>query len=108
MRAYIIRRLFFASILVLISTVISFTILKLSPGKAGQGDINPRLSRQYLAEQERLFGLNRSPAVQYLSWLGVMHLIGKDDRAGLLQGDLGLSIQYKQPVSRVIASRLPA
>src|SRR4051812_47879955 len=108
MRAYIIRRLFFASILVLLSTIISFAILKASPGKAVALDINPRLSREYLEAQERLFGLDRSPVAQYLSWLGVLRLFKSEERPGLLQGDLGLSIKYNQPVSRVIASRLPA
>jgi peptide/nickel transport system permease protein len=108
MRAYIIRRLIFATILIFISTVVSFTILKASPGKAGREDINPRLSAEYIREQERLFGLDKSPVEQYLSWLGVGYLMGKDERKGLLQGDLGLSISYKQPVSKVISSRLPA
>jgi peptide/nickel transport system permease protein len=72
MKAYIIRRLFFASILVMLSTVIAFTILKASPGKVSPIDINPRLSREYIEAQERLFGLNRSPVMQYLSWLGVL------------------------------------
>jgi peptide/nickel transport system permease protein len=45
---------------------------------------------------------------QYLSWLGVLRFFKSDERPGLLQGDLGLSIKYNQPVSRVIASRLPA
>lgn len=108
MRAFIIRRLFFASILILLSTIVSFAILKLSPGKAGREDINPRMSREYVLQQERLFGLNRSPVTQYLTWLGVMHWIHPDEPRGILQGDLGLSIKYKQPVSTVIASRLPA
>jgi peptide/nickel transport system permease protein len=106
MRSYLIRRLLFAVVLVFISTIISFTILKLSPGQAGPDITNPRLSKEYIAEQQRLFGLDRSPVSQYLSWLGVLKLIGKDDRGGLLQGDLGLSIQYKQPVATVIKSRL--
>ena len=52
--------------------------------------------------------VNRSPVAQYLSWLGVLRLFKGDERPGLLQGDLGLSIKYNQPVSRVISSRLPA
>jgi len=108
MRSYIIRRCLFAVVLVFVATIISFTILKMSPGKAGAEDINPRLSKKYIEEQERIFGLNRSPVSQYLSWLGVMHLIGKDDRGGLIQGDLGLSLKYKQPVAKVIGPRLVA
>jgi peptide/nickel transport system permease protein len=108
MRVYIIRRLLFASVLIFVSSIISFSILKLSPGRAGATDINPRLSRQYVEEQQRLFGLDRSPVTQYLSWLGVLHLLGREERSGLLQGDLGLSIMYKQPVATVLASRVPA
>lgn len=106
MRAYIIRRLIFAVILVFISTIISFAILKASPGKPGQTEINPRLSSEYIKEQERFYGLDRSPVSQYLSWLGVDHLLHKDQRSGLLQGNLGLSISYKQPVATVIKGRL--
>lgn len=108
MAAYVARRLLFAAGLVLLSTVIAFTILKLSPGKPGQEDFDPRLSREYIAAQQRLFGLDRSPVAQYFSWLGVMRLMDSDEAPGLLQGNLGLSIKYKQPVGEVISSRLSA
>ncbi|HEY0008554.1 MAG TPA: ABC transporter permease [Tepidisphaeraceae bacterium] len=108
MKAYIIRRLFFASVLVLLSTVIAFTILKLSPGQPGREDFDPRLSKEYIEAQRRIFGLDRSPVAQYFSWLGVMRLIDSSEAPGLLQGDMGLSIKYKQPVGEVIQSRLGA
>lgn len=106
MRAFILRRLFFASILIVLSTIVSFAILKMSPGQAGREDLNPRLSQEYIKQQQRLFGLDRNPATQYLAWLGVLHVFNASEPAGILQGNLGLSIRYKQPVSEVISGRL--
>jgi len=51
---------------------------------------------QMQAVRERL-GLDRPVVVQYLSWLG-----------NALQGDLGLSIQNREPVRDLIAQRIPA
>ncbi len=51
---------------------------------------------QMQAVRERL-GLDRPAHAQYLSWLG-----------NALQGDLGLSIQNREPVRDLIAQRIPA
>jgi peptide/nickel transport system permease protein len=107
MTSYVIRRLLFGVVLIFLSTIVSFAILKASPGKAIASD-DPRLSREYLDAQARIFGLDRPPVVQYFNWLGVGKLLGIDDYPGLLQGHLGLSIKYKQPVSTIILSRLNA
>lgn len=108
MRAYLIRRLLFAFVLVFLSTILSFAILKASPGKAGASEINPRWSKEYIKERERLFGLDRSPVRQYLDWLGITHLFNRVARPGLLQGDLSSSFMYNQPVWNVIRPRLSA
>jgi peptide/nickel transport system permease protein len=105
---YVIRRLLFGVVLIFLSTIVSFAILKASPGKPGAADMDPRLSREYIEAQQRLFGLDRPPVTQYLNWLGIGKLLGIEEGPGLLQGHLGLSIKYKQPVSTVIASRLNA
>ncbi len=106
MRAYLIRRCLFALVLVFLSTIISFVILRISPGKAGAEEINPRQSREAIAQRQRLFGYDRPPVTQYLAWLGVSHLTNAKEHAGLLQGDLGLSSKYNQPVAEIIKSRL--
>ncbi len=108
MVAFITRRLIFGVVLILLSSVVSFTILKASPGTAVGGDFDPRLSKAYRDQQIRLLGLDRHPVRQYLDWLGVSHLFNKSERAGLIQGDLGMSFQFKQPVSKVIGSRVAA
>lgn len=108
MRNYILRRLMFSAVLIFLATVVSFTILKASPGEAGAAELDPRLSQEYIDQQKRLFGLDRPPVEQYLNWLGLRRLWRQDAPAGLLQGNLGLSITFKQPVGQVIAPRLAA
>ncbi|MGB7160152.1 MAG: ABC transporter permease [Tepidisphaeraceae bacterium] len=108
MTAYIIRRLIFGAVLIFLSSIVSFTILKASPGTAVAADFDPRMSAEYREQQKRLLGLDRHPVRQYLDWLGVSHLFGDEERKGVLQGHLGVSFQYRQPVSTLIKSRLPA
>jgi peptide/nickel transport system permease protein len=108
MTAFVIRRLLFGVVLIFLSSILSFAILKASPGTAVTSDFDPRLSKAYRDQQIRLLGLDRPPLRQYLDWLGVTRLFNKNERAGLLQGDLGMSFQYKQPVSKVIGSRIAA
>src|SRR5438105_1151963 len=108
MTSYIIRRLLFGVVLIFLATVLSFTILKLSPGEAGAAELDPRLSPEYIEAQKRLFGLDQPPYKQYLTWVGISHLLGKDPAGGLLQGNLGVSISYKQPVIAIIKPKLAA
>jgi peptide/nickel transport system permease protein len=108
MTAFIIRRLIFSVVLIFLSSVASFAILKASPGTAVSADFDPRLSKEYRDQQLRLLGLDRHPVRQYLDWLGITPPAGRDRPRGLLQGYLGDSIAYKQPVSKVIRSRIGA
>ena len=108
MTAYIIRRLIFGVVLIFLSSIVSFTILKLSPGTSVGSDIDPRMSAEYREQQRRLVGLDRHPVRQYLDWLGVTPPAGHEKPRGIVQGYLGDSIQYRQPVSTLIKSRLPA
>ena len=97
MTQYVIRRLIFGVILIFLASIVSFTILRLSPGEPGALELDPRLSQQYLDEYKRIFGLDRPAWKQYLTWLG-----------GVVHGDLGMSIQFKQPASKLVGSRLGA
>lgn len=53
-------------------------------------------SEELRAELEAYYGLDRPLLEQYVGYLG-----------DLVQGDLGVSIRYNQPVSELIAERLP-
>lgn len=94
MSAYLIRRFIFGALLIVLATVVSFAILKAAPGNPIAFD-DPRLSQEYIDAQRRLFGLDQPAWRQYLSWVW-----------GMLHGDMGLSITFKQPVWEVIKPRL--
>jgi peptide/nickel transport system permease protein len=95
-RRYVLRRvatlvatLFFVSVLV-------FLVIRVLPGDPALIIMGTEGSPEAVARLREALGLNRPLAVQYGDWLR---------RA--LTGDLGVSIQYDVPVSRLILSRLP-
>lgn len=53
-------------------------------------------SEEAIAEVTRQYGLDLPPLQQYLNWTG-----------GILQGDFGRSLQYRDDVSTVLLQRLP-
>jgi len=98
MKQYILRRLLFGVVLIFLASLVSFSILRASPGQVGATALDdPRLSQAYIDAQKRMYGLDKSPTSQYLHWM-----------AGLFRGDLGMSIMYNQPVTKVIGSRIGA
>lgn len=107
MTAYLIRRFFFGAILIFLATIVSFTIIKLSPG-AEFGSDDPRVSQEYIEQQKRAFGLDKPKYVQYLNWLGVPRVVNKEAPRGILQGYLGRSMSYNQDVATVIGPRIEA
>jgi peptide/nickel transport system permease protein len=108
MTTYVVRRLIFGVILIFLSTIVSFTILKMSPGESGAADLDPRFSREYIEQIKAFRGLDEPAVKQYLNWLGVTRRKGQSERSGLLQGKLGVSFSYQQPVWDVIRPRLGA
>ncbi|HET9492533.1 MAG TPA: ABC transporter permease [Methylomirabilota bacterium] len=96
MRRHLLRRgaafvatLFFVSVLV-------FVVIRVLPGDPAQLIMGTEGSPEAVARLREALGLNRPLAAQYVDWAG---------RA--LHGDLGVSIQYDLPVTRLIVSRLP-
>jgi peptide/nickel transport system permease protein len=95
-RRYIARRAAaFVATLLFVSALV-FVVVRVLPGDPALVIIGPEGSPEAAARLREALGLNRPIAVQYGEWLG---------RA--LRGDLGVSLQYDVPVSRLIASRLP-
>ena len=99
---YIIRRLLLMIPTVIAITVLSFIIIQAPPGDYLDAYVAQLRALDQIiddAEVESLrirYGLGQPMYVQYFKWIG-----------GLLRGDLGRSMQWNQPVSRVIAERLP-
>jgi ABC-type dipeptide/oligopeptide/nickel transport system permease component len=107
MTTYITRRLLFGVLLIILSTIVSFTILELSPGERGAVD-DPRLSQAYIDQIKATRGQNEPAVKRFLNWLGVTKPANLPNWKGLLQGSLGESDMYQQPVNDVIASRIGA
>jgi peptide/nickel transport system permease protein len=96
MWSYLARRLVQALFTLLIITVLCFILTRLSADPLAQYATNPNMSAADRAALRERLGLNRPLPVQYLRWLELA-----------VQGELGNSFFSKQPVSLMIAQRLP-
>ena len=101
MLSYIIRRIIYMIVVLLVLSVVSFFIIQLPPGDFLTAFIeNMRAQGTVVGEEQILllktyYGLDQPMYLQYLRWLG-----------NLLQGDLGKSFQWNQPVTELIKERL--
>lgn len=101
-------------------TVIAFVIMLAAPGDpVTLLTFAPKRDPASVASMHRMLGLDQPPLMQYLYWLvgNDWTTLDKDgdgvgdtpgERKGLLRGDLGKSIKYKQPVLDLIIQRIPA
>lgn len=96
-------------------TLIAFLIMMLAPGDPIQLiTFAPRRDPASIASLRHELGLDQPIMTQYVYWLVGNDWVQMDDdgtmgtRLGLLRGDLGQSIKYKQPVFKLIAERIPA
>ena len=96
MLSFITRRVIQTFVVLIIVTFIVFLLLYLIPGDPARTMLGIEASAQDVAALRSQLGLDRPMMVQFGSWL--FHV---------LQGDLGRSIQFHQPVSHLITTRLP-
>ncbi len=102
MLRYTLRRLALLPFLLLLFSVIIFIIIQAPPGDflssyiAQLAQTGSSVSQEQAEALRQQYGLNRSFVEQYFLWLG-----------NVLQGDLGISMEYRQPVAELIAVRLP-
>jgi peptide/nickel transport system permease protein len=100
MTAYIIRRLIQGVIVIVILTLAVFFAVRLLPGDPILLYVSGAQLQSLTPERIELirheFGLDKPMMVQYANWV-----------SDLLHGDLGTSIFYRDPVSTLIAVRLP-
>ena len=92
---FAVRRILVAVLVALTVATITFSLLQLS------GDLAVSLAgagapAEAVEAVRRDYGLDRPIVVQYLDWI-----------RGAVQGDLGTSFFFKQPVTELIAERLP-
>jgi peptide/nickel transport system permease protein len=100
MAAYIIRRLIWALVILILLTMVVFFSMRLLPGDplmiyVAQSQIS-NIGPEALAQMRVEYGLDKPILVQYINWA-----------KNVLRGDLGRSIFYNQSVGKLIATKLP-
>ena len=97
MGRYTLRRLIHMVPVLLIVSVVVFSIIHLIPGDPAEIIAGSNASDEMLAALRRQYGLDQPIWVQYFIWLG-----------NILRGNLGNSIINGFPVNELIAQRVPA
>jgi peptide/nickel transport system permease protein len=96
MWSYLLRRILQGFLILLIITLLCFILTRLSSDPMAEYATRPNMTE---ADREAIrvrLGLDQPIAIQYFKWLGVA-----------AQGDLGTSFFSHQPVTLMIAQRLP-
>ncbi len=102
MLVFIARRILLMIPTLLVVTVISFAIIEAPPGDYLDSYVNNLLSQQQhvdpaeIAMLRERYGLDSPWYVRYMRWM-----------SGVLRGDLGRSLEWNQPVTKLIGDRLP-
>ncbi|MFJ7738879.1 oligopeptide ABC transporter permease [Lysinibacillus sp. NPDC097287] len=97
MLQYTLRRLLGMIPLLLLISLVVFTLAKMMPGDAFAGEIDPsNTNPEYIAEMREKLGYNDPIIVQYGRWI-----------SDFVQGDFGKSTAYKKPAAEIIAQRIP-
>jgi peptide/nickel transport system permease protein len=101
MLKYILNRALIAVPTLIAISVVSFVVIQLPPGDyltsyvatlRDQGDV---IDEAELKALEERYGLGQPIYVQYFKWVG-----------GILQGDFGVSLEWRIPVAELIGQRL--
>lgn len=95
-RDYVIRRLLALPFLVIVTTIIVFTLLRVG-GSPIAAYLEPGMSPEEVQRVEDRFGFNDPLPVQYVAWM-----------AGVFRGELGYSAVANQPVSEAFPNKLAA
>ena len=102
MLSYIIRRSFYMIIIMLVVSVVAFIIIQLPPGDyltilienlRGRG---AQIDEEQIRSLGKQYGLDLPVYAQYFKWMWNM-----------LHGNFGRSFEWNEPVSMLIAERLP-
>ena len=94
--AYIRKRLFLMVFVLFGVTIVIFGMVRVLPGDPAFLILGDRATDQAAAELREILGLNRPVPEQY--WLFI---------SGLVRGNMGQSLLYRQPVSDLVLSRVP-
>jgi len=97
MTNYILKRILQGMTMLIIISIISFTLMHMAPGDPSTSYISPKMNASEIQAVKERLGLNEPIYIQYIKWI-----------KKVLQGDLGYSLIDFKPVTQIIKSRLPA
>lgn len=97
MKKFILKRLAYLLIVVLIVSLLAFILVRLAPGNPAEMMLPDTATEEQVAAMSTQLGLDKPLPVQYFIYLGNM-----------LRGDFGTSTLYQMPCLEVIGNRLPA
>lgn len=87
------------ALLLVAVSIVSFVLMTMSPVDPLQANVGQAalgsMSQEQIEKLESYWGVDEPPIKRYLAW-------AKD----FIRGDFGMSLQYRQPVSKVIAVKL--
>ena len=97
--AYMGKQFFRMVLLVVVVSIVTFVLMKASPidplqANVGQAALGS-MSQEQIEKLQEYWGVNTPPVKQYLEW-------EKD----FIKGDMGVSLLYRQPVTKVIGVKL--
>ncbi len=93
---YVARRVAFMAVTLFLVTVIAFVVTNILPGNVALLILGPNASPESIQALKAQMGLNQPLYLQYFDWV-----------LGLLQGDMGTSLRYEEPVVALITEKLP-
>lgn len=96
MGRYIVSRLIQAAVVLVLVTVITFSLIHLAPGGPSAVLTDAKLPPEQIAQQRANLGLDKPVYVQFLRWAN-----------GLVHGDFGISYTDERTVVSEIGQRLP-
>jgi peptide/nickel transport system permease protein len=102
MLLFILRRVLLMIPTLFVVSIISFAIIEAPPGDYMDAYVNQLIQQQQAVDPAEIaalrsrYGLDSPTYVRYLRWMN-----------NILQGNLGRSLEWNQPVSKLIADRLP-
>ena len=113
MIGYIVRRLFTAALVVILTSMIVFAIFFLGPTNPAQPlcDLNGRCTPERLALLTEAMGFNEPVTQQYLEWAKGIFVDREVDMGAIYQCDapcLGISYSTRTPVTEDLIARFPA
>ncbi|MDI6618333.1 MAG: ABC transporter permease [Clostridiales bacterium] len=97
MLKYIIRRIVQAVPMLIIISIICFTLMQLAPYDAVDVMTTPNMTKQTVALIKAKYGLDKPAYIQYFYWI-----------KGILKGEFGYSIVTHQSIAKDLAARIPA